>query len=534
MVLSRIHKVMMPKSFRKILCGIVAVVIIYWMFISSLTVSTTELSQLPIPYPLLDLTLFQTDLYNDDLNLVITDLDVMKCVLRNCKVPSGFTKLQPPLNHHRLGQVNLKYIYYVVVKKQNINQATKILTGINLEGPGENVVIDGFSFFKSYTIVNPANPVPQDLPLVRNVDVLFGSNDMADSRKWWNQVHLSRGNEIHPIISLMSLSAEQQPIHIDYWRNWNTIKSEMTMHATKDFKVLQISDLHFGSTLGHCYTESNCTSDFRTIKFLENTIVDEKPNLVIITGDLIDVHRSYDYKSVILKALQPILQHEIAFVFTFGDEIGSNTNENLSRLTKLKILEFLETLPNCLNSKAIDKDTHGLTNYNLQVISNSNEVASVTILDSANRQLDDSQINYLYRLHKQGDSMFKMLFFHYPIPQFRPSGKFKIVGSYNEKHPLSTASKEQFRNDIMDCGYQVIAVGHEHENDACILSEHKDKKVWLCYSSVAGDSATTNAEYSRKVRLFEVNFPKGELLLWKRNEVDKTGFDYQMIYKVGA
>ena len=93
-------------------------------------------------------------------------------------------------------------------------------------------------------------------------------------------------------------------------------------------------------------------------------------------------------------------------------------------------------------------------------------------------------------------------------------------------------------------------MGHEHENDACILSElSKQPKskprtttgngdtspasIWLCYNSITGDSGVTtiNEQYVRKIRLFEVDFVKKRILSWKRKENDKDVLEPQLIYQ---
>lgn len=132
------------------------------------------------------------------------------------------------------------------------------------------------------------------------------------------------------------------------------------------------------------------------------------------------------------------------------------------------------------------------------------------------------------------------MFFHYPLPNFRPTGKFKLIGSYNEKHHLNTKTSHSYRDDIVNCGYNVISVGHEHENDACVLSEkhHPETKetlneAWLCYSGITGDSGVTklNEDFDRKLRVFEIIFDNKRLISWKRGLNKGIGFDYQIIHQ---
>ncbi|EGW32212.1 uncharacterized protein SPAPADRAFT_61294, partial [Spathaspora passalidarum NRRL Y-27907] len=282
---------------------------------------------------------------------------------------------------------------------------------------------------------------------------------------------------------------------------------------------MQLSDLHFGQDLGRCTPDENgkCTSearssDLRTLKFIDESIIEEKPDLVVITGDLFDISRSIDYKSVILKSLQPILNHNLKFLFTFGDDITADHYQNYKDI-KASIIRFISTLPNCLNSyDNKGNHLHGVTNQNLmlryeptnQPVNPPRQQILISILDSENQRIEDSQINYLYRMnnnHKaKGMTTYKLLFFHYPIPQYRPKGQFKLVGSYHEKHPLKE-NNSKFIDDALTCGYSVISVGHEHENDACILGERKDLgSIWLCYNGITGDSGVTkDNSYQRKM-----------------------------------
>ena len=66
------------------------------------------------------------------------------------------------------------------------------------------------------------------------------------------------------------------------------------------------------------------------------------------------------------------MAHKIKFIYTFGDEIKD-------QLTKISIIQFLSTLPNCLNTvpqEVIEDNNnnnnnnnkmHGITNYNFQI-----------------------------------------------------------------------------------------------------------------------------------------------------------------------
>ena len=274
-----------------------------------------------------------------------------------------------------------------------------------------------------------------------------------------------------------------------------------------------------------------------------------------------------------MKGLSPILERNIPFIFTFGelDEVPlaplfkpisdekKSTDEKIEESLKvdhdlkLQILNFIATLPNCYN-QIINKqeytqklqNEHGLANYNLKLfrevdgkkIDENKPDVLVSVLDSENHAISSTQINSLYRVNQDisTEKPFKLLFFHYPLPNYRPSGEFRNIGTYNIKLPLKKKTDLKFRDDITKLGYHVVSVGHEHDNDACILSEKlNDKKelqdsIWLCYNSVTGyNGNTVKEDYDRKVRFFEVDFEKQQMLSWKRTE--SKPMEYQMIYQ---
>lgn len=482
---------------------------------------------------------------------VINDVSIMRCwsLHNNCRPPETYKKLTPPLNF-----MSLKfsfYNYFLVVLEGFIEvEANKQYLGdvkIQPDKPSNEYVMEtkyGLSIWKKF--VDPATQ-----PLVREIDVLYGRNDLKDSREHWEFQetpipYLYEDYNTH--LSFLKVSKNQESEIIRHLEEFQKNKDNNVILTSKNrFKILQLSDLHFGQDEGKCYEE--CKSDIKTINFVRNSISDENIDLVVIAGDLIDFTRVKDLKSALLKALQPILEKKVPFVFTFGEsDIDEFANRNFHN-DKKEFLSIISSLDYSYNSFPVAELTglHGLTNYNLKLfqIPKDTDVsvtnlkdpkAFITILDSEEHRLDSSQINYLYRINQNDGEflkIFKMIFFHYPLPNYRPLGKFKLVGSYNEKHPLNNKTSKKFRDDFLNCGYHVASVGHEHENDACLIStsDEGEKNMWLCYSSVTGDSAETrlSPDFDRRSRIFEVNFDDASLLSWKRKESSTLGYDYQRI-----
>ncbi|CAK9441705.1 uncharacterized protein LODBEIA_P55730 [Lodderomyces beijingensis] len=540
-----------------------------------------------------DLLRLQLDLSRSTLNdnQIISNIKMIKCNrLLSCQVPDGYTILNPALNHHlESGKKIYDWDVHVIVKMAKLEEATKYISDISLQkkdgyelvtcskkgsknnnssnnnnndnndnndndgdGDGDedndslmSTTATNFKFYKQIKVTNTENPIKDDQQVLRGFDILFGSNDLVDSRKYHQSLHLTSHESIHPILSISMMSNNDVADHKRDMKQKDENMGKLTTTSEK-YKIMQLSDLHFGQDLGHCDSNGNIckSSDLKTLKFVEAALKLEEPELVVITGDLIDVDRSLDYKSVILKSLQPVLAAGVKFVYTFGDEVSSASSE-----IKKNIIEFFASLPNCLNTvpNADAEHLNGLSNYDFRIThTDLHQTVEVSVLDSQGHLIDESQINYLYRLNNQDTKAdYKLLFFHHPLPQFRPEGVFKIIGSYNEKHPMQTATSAKFHDDIINCGYHVVSVGHEHENDACIFSElsktaktgggndDAGKSMWLCYNSITGDSGITklNEEYVRKLRMFEADFSKQRLLSWKRKEDDQSAFETQLIYQ---
>lgn len=488
----------------------------------------------------------QFDSYHLRLDLVVVDVVVLKCIQTQCPPPDGYTKTTA-LNLFDPTNVR-SFNYYLAVKRQLQQESNRMLVDMRFS-PFENVgdefevvseSLPGLTLYKLYAVADAAS---ENVKLVHDLDVVYGSRDFKDYRPFHKTLSVpsfSRAdleeakkqgmNGVMPFISLLRLTASEKSTFSHKLADFSKLRDRHEILAAgSKFRVLQLSDGHFGINLGRC-VDDRCKSDLKTIKFIDEVIASEKPELVVITGDWFDLARSPDYKLVIIKLLHPILKHQVPFVFTFGDSDVVDSDANALHKFKWLVVNFLLTLPNCYNLPPRADGIYGVTNYNLNIATNDGVKAVVTILDSEDNRLDNTQMYYLHQQNLDHESnLLKLLFFNYPLPQYRPQGSFLVLGEYRQKGELSNKTDPKFYDDIVDLGYHAVLVGHEHENDVCINS---DEKMWLCYSSVAGDSASTADEFKRRVRVFDFNFPKQQILTWKRREGDGERHDPQVIHAV--
>lgn len=501
------------------------------------------------------------DTLND--NLVVSDIQVRRCVRGfSCAAPpdekpSYWVKIPTKLN---LFPINIHlFNYYMYVEKAQGNEAERFIIDVVIS-PSDKQPESSRKESKwlkhkvasgSYLWLNYLEAIDFTVPIVRDVNVLFGKLDLKDSRPHWKftkAVLLLPGRySIRPKLSTLMVAVNEEMSILNKELEFNNVlkKNEILTTVDPKFKIIQVSDMHIGQDTGTCYEK--CKYDINTLKFVKSAIEKEgNVGLVIITGDMIDFHRAEHFESVVLKALSPILETGVPFVFTFGDSDHDWHNKQ----SKVNMLNFIASLPNCYNKKFSETDhrIHGITNGNLKVyhvppMSEDNKfdynklpleepLAVITYLDSELQKVDSSQSNYLYRIkHRISSGVdLRLLFCHNPLPNFRPVGKFKLIGSYNEKHTLSTDTDTKFLADVKSCGYKAVAVGHEHENDACIWDSDGEGETLLCYLGVTGESGNTRLddEYKRRLRVFEIDFEQNRILSWKRDG-DKT-LDAQNIW----
>lgn len=485
-------------------------------------------------------------------NRVVTDVQIRRCLRGfNCagpneEQPAFWTKIPTRLNLFPM-QLRL-FNYFMYVQRATGNDAERYVTNLVFtvtdkvpDSPVKNSKwIRRRVAPNSFLWINYLDTIDFDVPVVRDVNVLFGKQDMRDSRRYWKfepaSIPLPGRHSIQAKVSMLRIAVTEEINIIQKEQEFNSVMKKNGILLTDDsrFKIIQMSDLHIGQDTGVCYDK--CKFDVNTLRFMREAIKQEdKVGLIVITGDMIDYRRAVHFESVVLKALSPILETDIPFVFTFGD----SDFDPRSYAQKISVLNFIASLPNCYNNRFVDLDhrLHGLSNGNLKIYRSpplkegeefdvnklllEEPSGMVTYLDSENQRVKDSQVNYIYRINHGFSTSLqqKLLFFHYPLPNFRPQGKIKLIGSYNEKHPLPSKTDLKFLQDMKATGYKAVAVGHEHENDACIWDENEGGKAILCYSGVTGESANTriDQDYKRRLRVFQFDFQSNRILSWKRD-----------------
>jgi hypothetical protein len=133
---------------------------------------------------------------------------------------------------------------------------------------------------------------------VTAVDILFGA-DAVEPRPGWELV---KNGALH-----LETGKHSQDPRISIRRGAPPKLEKPVPKIRKDgkFKIMQISDLHLSTGLGVCRDSEpkganggHCDADPRTLEFVERVLDEEKPDLVVLSGDQVNGGTAPDVQSV--------------------------------------------------------------------------------------------------------------------------------------------------------------------------------------------------------------------------------------------
>lgn len=370
---------------------------------------------------------------------------------------------------------------------------------------------------------------------VTGVDLLFG-DDATEARPGWTitgtPLLLDAGSipAAHVTVKRGAQSAPFKPVP--------------RIGDNGKFKIMQLADLHLSTGVGHCrdslpenYNGGKCEADPRTLEFVSKVLEEERPNLVVLSGDQVNGDTAPDTQSAIFKYAQLLIKHKIPYVSIFGnhDDEGS-----LSRAAQM---ELIETLPYSL-SKAGPPGIDGVGNYVVEILargSSDHSAITVYLLDthaySPNENkfkgydwIKKNQIDWFHETaqslkknHKQYTHVhLNVAFIHIPLPEYR-DGNLTFFGEWKEA-VTAPVYNSGFRDALVEENVVMVSCGHDHVNEYCGLSMNEDKPaLWMCYGGATGFGGYAGyGGFHRKIRIFDFDMNEGRIRTWKRVEYGET------------
>lgn len=141
---------------------------------------------------------------------------------------------------------------------------------------------------------------------VTAVDVLFGA-DAVDPRNGWEVIGT-------PLLLGATGEKHEPRLSIRRGNPPKPTKPTLKIRDNGKFRILQVSDLHLSTGTGKCrdpepkgYNNGHCEADTRTLEFIERLLDEDKPDLVVLSGDQVNGETAPDTQSVSLFPLYVLL-----------------------------------------------------------------------------------------------------------------------------------------------------------------------------------------------------------------------------------
>jgi hypothetical protein len=309
--------------------------------------------------------------------------------------------------------------------------------------------------------------------VITGIDVLFGA-DAVDPRSNW---------QVQDIGLLLNLGASAQEARLTIRRGSAPSKVEKPVpRIRKDgkFKIMQAADLHLATGLGKCrdaipdsYHGGKCDPDSRTLEFVEKMIVEERPDLVVLSGDQVNGDTAPDAQTAIYKYSEMFARHKIPYAGIFGNH---DDEGNLSREESMTIMQGL---PFSL-SEAGPPDVAGVGNYVVEVLgrgSTPHSALTLYLLDTHSYSPDEqhvrgydwikpSQLSWFHntaqglkKKHKEYSHIhMDLAFIHIPLPEYRTPDGYQWVGNWSEP-PTAPNYNSGFKDALVEEGIVMVSCG---------------------------------------------------------------------------
>lgn len=307
---------------------------------------------------------------------------------------------------------------------------------------------------------------------VTSVDVLFGA-DAVDPRVGW---------EVRGTPLLLNSWTEQLEARVTV-RRGDPQKTKRAVPRINDdgrFKIMQLADLHMSTGLGACREPvpaelvpgQSCEADPRTLDFVERLLDEEKPDLVILSGDQVNGETSKDAQSALFKPVKLLVDRKIPYAAIFGN------HDDEGDLNRSELMDIYEDLPYSLSSAGPD-DIDGVGNYIVEVLGSGKSAHSALtlyLLDTHSYSPDErqfrgydwikpNQIRWfqneargLKTKHQAYTHMhMNMAFIHIPLPEYRDNHNY-FRGGWPEA-PTAPGFNTGFKDAMEEQGVLFVSCG---------------------------------------------------------------------------
>lgn len=284
------------------------------------------------------------------------------------------------------------------------------------------------------------------------------------------------------------------------------------------FRIVQFTDLHWNN---------GDVKDAKTRLLMERVLSEERPDLIVFSGDVIESQRCSDPEQSYRDAVAVAENSGIPWVAIFGNHDCENnvTRDQLMRVQLEHAGSLAESGP---------PEVDGLGNFVLEVLGESGEITTALyFLDSGNYSPLEAVTGYDWIRRSQvewylaqsrllqdkhgGTPVPAIVFLHIPLPEYQEVwNRHTCFGHRYEKVSCPPINSGLFTAMVEARGVMGTFCGHDHINDYT-GSLHG---IQLCYGRSTGYNTYGRWFYARGARVIELR-PDQHFATWLRLENGK-------------
>lgn len=239
---------------------------------------------------------------------VVTDLTIVQCSSLNpfssCELDSTIWQRVNKDLYLGKGWVSTAYLYVRRTKQEEVTEDDMIVMDISVgkRNPSEEEDGDPDEDWERRSSGLWLRRVPRkDVDHLDDgitaVDVLFG-DDAVEVREGWDMVDT-------PLLLGSKPSVPSAYLTTRTGHPEATKKPVPRINDNGKFKIVQVSDMHLSTGVGACrdavpdsYNGGKCEADPRTLDFISRILDDEKPDLIVFSGDQVNGGTAPDVQTV--------------------------------------------------------------------------------------------------------------------------------------------------------------------------------------------------------------------------------------------
>lgn len=294
---------------------------------------------------------------------------------------------------------------------------------------------------------------------------------------------------------------------------------ELRFHENGRFRIVQFTDIHW---------HDGSPEDMRSAALMGAVLDEEKPDLVVLTGDIIGGSKCKQPLTSFPNCVAPIVERKIPWAYTFGN------HDDECRLTRDEIIEMVMRQPYSVAERG-PHDIQGASNYVLPIRASKGrkQAAAIYCLDSNSYSafnkdeydwIRPNQIQWYRetakRLRKKngGDALPALAFFHIPLPEYVDVWNAGTCVGAKYEEPCCPKMNSGFFAAMVEAGDVMgTFVGHDHVNDY----EGDWYGIRLCYGRSGGYTAYGREGFPRGARVIEMIEGERKFDTWLRLETSE-------------